>query len=829
MTSPASLLTSSSTWRSAWRQLRAEPGAAALVISGLALGLALTLLTVGFLRDTLWPDAHLPQVDRLVSFEWRVRGPGGGHSEWWSEVPTTALSRALRDTGAPVAEMSRVIVFPLLISAVDAQGAQHHARLVSVLADPDLEALFGIRPIAGDLRAALSSPAGVALTEDGANRLFGTTKVVGRPVTISTTVEGAPGQAQAALITLTVMAVIPSPNLNSTLIYDAIAGFNVPAAKAYVKSNEGWNWGNGKLYARLAPGATAAQVSDLAQHLLEQQPTPTGMPADFLKGGGWWAYLRAVLVPDIGLHGAGSGDRRLRLGSLAIAAAGVLALAIINFINLWSVRTLRRQREIGLRKSLGASATALGLQFFVEALGVAGLAGALGLLLAWWAEPAVSVLMQHSFDTPVLSPITVVLTGLLCVVIAAVSALPLTHIALRVRSAESLAGRSHSEGRASRWLRRVMTTLQFGAAALFAAMALTVAWQARYVADMPRGFAVDDRLAVDLPPEAMPPQVRSLLAQIQAWPDVIAAAASPDVPGRDLRKWYSQFSGPSGQPVNLRTGLEFTPGWLELYGVRVLAGRLTADHRAELAQNAAVLDRSAAALLGFANPEAAIGQMVNVNPEYRSGQPVTVVAVIDDLRFDRPRLPRSPSILTPVVEGPGVISVHSRDPALTRRKLADLINGMLPAAQAQVLSVREHQATTMAEDTRIGTLIGVTGLLALLLAAVGIYALAAYTLRLREREIVLRKLHGAGSGAITRLLTLEFAGVLLAACMVALPVAAWITQSYLSGFVERAPVGPGSVWVLLAAVALLAVVTALAVARHLRAALALRPLQALRG
>jgi putative ABC transport system permease protein len=173
--------------------------------------------------------------------------------------------------------------------------------------------------------------------------------------------------------------------------------------------------------------------------------------------------------------------------------------------------------------------------------------------------------------------------------------------------------------------------------------------------------------------------------------------------------------------------------------------------------------------------------------------------------------------------------VHSRNPAETRRKLEALVNETLPDAQAQALSVREQQARAMAEDTRIGQLIAITGALALLLAAVGIYALAAYTLRRREREIVLRKLHGAGAGAVARLLVKEFAGVLVAACVVVLPVAAWVTQLYLSGFVERAPVGPGSLWVLLAAVALLALVTAVAVARHLRAALALRPLQALRG
>ncbi|KQW45397.1 MULTISPECIES: FtsX-like permease family protein [unclassified Roseateles] len=812
-------------WRGAWRQLRAEPGPAALVIAGLALGLALTLLTVGFLRDVLRPHANLPEADRVIAFEWKTRSPGGGQSDWRNEIPNTPLSRALRDTGAPVGAMSRFISVPLLCRAIDAQGATHHARLATALVDPDFEALFGVRPLAGDLKAALTAPEGIALTEAGANKLFGSTQVVGRPVGALITVDGDDGQPQSVELTLTVMAVLPSPSLNSSVIYEALAGFNAPPAKAFVERASMWSWGNGHLYARLQPGATAGQVGALADRLLQQQPLPPGLPADFLKGGGSFATLRALPVLDLGLHGAGSKQRRLQLGSLGAAAGGVLALAVINFINLWSVRTLKRQREIGLRKSMGAGAPALAALFFVEALAVAGLAGALGLLLAWWGTPAVSVLMQHSFDAPVLAPSMVALTGLLCVAIAALSALPLTQIALRVRPAESLAGRSHSEGAASRWLRRLMTTVQFGAAALFTAVALTVAWQSRHVADMPRGFDVQDRIAVDLPWETRPAQTTALLARIHSWPEVVAAAASEDVPGREFGEWYIDYTGPGGQAIPVRSGVSFTPGYLKVFGMRVLAGRLSADHRAEVAQNGAVLDRSAVRALGFASPEVAIGQSV-----FDEGKPVRVVAVIDDIRIEGPRSRTMPHILTPVVErGFGVISVHSRNPAETRRKLTALVNDSLPDAQAQVLSVREQQARAMAEDVRIGRLIAITSALALLLAAVGIYALAAYTLRRREREIVLRKLHGAGAGAVAGLLVKEFAGVLAAACVVALPVAAWVTQFYLSGFVERAPVGPGSLWVLLAAVALLALVTAVAVARHLHAALALRPLQALRG
>ena len=220
------------------------------------------------------------------------------------------------------------------------QGVQHHARLVSILADPELETLFGIKPIAGDLRCAELAE-GVALTEDGANRLFGTTRVVGRPVTISTTVEGAGGKAEAALITLTVMAVIPSPNLNSTLIYDAIAGFQVPAPRPWwtaTKAGTGPTATCTRACSRVPQRRRSASWPSACWSNNPAQGPAGRLPEGWRLGGPRCAGGGA----DIGLHGAGSGDRRLRLGGLATAAGGVLALAVINFVNLWSVRTLRQ-------------------------------------------------------------------------------------------------------------------------------------------------------------------------------------------------------------------------------------------------------------------------------------------------------------------------------------------------------------------------------------------------------------------------------------------------------------------------------------------------------
>ncbi|MDR7270807.1 cell division protein FtsX [Pelomonas saccharophila] len=822
------LLSSPTFWRGAWRQLRAEPGPAALVIAGLALGLALALLTASFLQDTLWPDGDLPQRDRLVAFEWQVRGPGGIKTEWMGDVPTVPLQAALRESGAPMGLSSRVLFTQLPSRAADAGGRQRSTRLSIALADADVQALFGMRPLAGDLTAALSTPEGIALTAQAAERLFGTAQALGRNFTIALPPmpDGSPGGQFA----LTVKAVLPTPNPNGTLVFDAIAGFQAPAAKAYLKMSNSWYQGNGRLFARLLTGATPDQLSALAQRVMERQPLPPGFPTDFLKGGGKPAYLRAMPVADIGLHGAGSPYRRRWLGGLGAATAGVLVLAVINFVNLWSVRTLRRQREIGLRKSLGADAPRLAQQFFVEAAAVAGLGGLFGLLLAWWAMPLAEVLMQRQFHAPVVSAATVALTAVLCLAIAALSALPLTSIALRVRPAESLAGRSHSEGAASRWLRRLMTTLQFGAAAVFASLALTVLWQAEHAGVIPRGFDVQDRVAIDLPWEAQPAELNALLAGVRSWPEVIAASAADDVPGRDFSSWYGEFKGPGGQSVSLRIGVDFLPGYLQTYGMHVVVGRLSADHAAEVAQHAIVLDRSAVRALGFASPEAAVGQLLAAPSNIDGGRAATVVAVIDDIRLEGPRSPPQPHGIWPQAErAGGAIGVHSRDPQATRAKLTALVKQRFPDADAQALPMRDMLLQKVVDDARLGRLIGIAGLLALGLAAVGIYALAAYTLRRREREIVLRKLHGAGAGAVAGLLAREFAGVLAVAWAVALPLAAWMSQRYLADFVERAPVGPFSLWVLLAAVALLAAVTALAVARHLHAALALRPLQALRG
>jgi putative ABC transport system permease protein len=814
----------------AWRQLRADPAQSALVVVGLALGLALALIAALFMRSVTEADADRPAADRLITFEWRVRTPGGGQSVWYEDVPAGRLQAELAETGAPIEASAKLLVSNVTLRLDDGPGgAPRSVKVVAGLTDPAAVALLGLTALRGDVAAALASPEGLALTVSKAEQLFGTRDVLGRVVTAYMPVfDPAGGKRNESR--LVVMAVLADPRLQGAVSgYDALTGFNSSAARELL-AQEGsvWTFSAGKLFARLRPGATADELGARAQALLERQPAPEGLPADFLTGGGPWASLRAMPLLERPWHGAGSETRRMQLGGVVSAALAVLLLAVINFVNLWSVRTVGRQREIGLRKALGADVGALVRLFFVESLVVVGAAALLGLLLAWWAVPAFQVLMQQPLEVSLLSPGLLLGVAGGVVLIAAASALPLSSIAWRVQPQASLAGRQHSEGGAARWLRRVLTVVQFGAAALLSALAIVMLWQHRHAAQLPRGLEVQDRLAFDVPFGTTAARAAALVAQIKTWPEVVHASMSSDVPGRAFHSAVADYVGPGGERVTLGGVQQVGPGYFALYGVPVLAGRLSADHVPEQAQDAVVLERRAAARLGFASPQAAIGQTL-ARPGGKD-KPVVIVAVVDDLRLESARAPVMPHVFIPRAEiGYGAIGLHSRDVPATRARLATALREAFPDEAPQLLTLAEQQARHVADEQRIGRLIGAVGLIALALAAVGLYALAAYTLRRREREIVLRKLHGAGPGAVAWLIAAEFAGVLGAACAVALPLAAWLSERYLSGFTERAAMGPFSLWALLAAVALLALVTALAVARHLRAALALPPLQALRG
>jgi putative ABC transport system permease protein len=558
------------------------------------------------------------------------------------------------------------------------------------------------------------------------------------------------------------------------------------------------------------------------QDLFDHSPGTTEAPPEWRAGGRKAAFVRAVPLPRLPFDGTFSAWYLMLYGALSATALMMLGLAAINYVNLSSVRTLGRQREIAIRKSLGASPLRLTLQFITESSLVAMLAGSAGLLLAWLLAPSFADLLSVQFDSKLFAPTQLIGLVLGCLMLGLLTGLYPAHVALGVHCAPALQGRKQSEGVGGRHLRRAMTVLQFGAAMTLSAAAVVVVWQSEYMSQLDMGFKTEGLLALNLPSNLTPGQAEGLYGALKNHPTVQGLSVSDDVPGRNPMGSIRTFD--NGNSHALVRITQANLNFFGVYQIPILAGSLEGlalpDDDAQGVERPIVLDLTAVQALGFTNAQGAIGKRLT------SGTySLRVVAVVGAIKQESARASMQPQAFWLGEQVRGVLTLKGQNMAASRAAATEIWPRYFPDQVLEMNGVQEQLAQRYQLDRNIGRFIAATSLIALLLAAFGVYALAAYTVRRAALEIVIRKLHGAGHRHIAALLLKEFVPLLILAALVSLPLIWWMSQQYLAGFVERAAMGG---WPLLVALVGTVLMSLLAGLRHGLAAMAMRPVLALR-
>jgi putative ABC transport system permease protein len=317
------------------------------------------------------------------------------------------------------------------------------------------------------------------------------------------------------------------------------------------------------------------------------------------------------------------------------------------------------------------------------------------------------------------------------------------------------------------------------------------------------------------------PRTRALREAIARLPGVAGVAVShlPFSVGHNIV--VLRRAGGTATDVNLYA---VGPDFFDVYGVRPVAGRLYSPARDKSSDDdRVVLNAAAARQLGFPTPQAAVGQTVTGN---LGGRPMTVVGVAPDLRQRSARDGQQPSMFY-LNERVGGFTVRcSGDVDAVRRAIEALWPRYFPNEPVDIVRMSTLMTDIFyAEDLRLARLLAAASAIATAIAAFGIYVLAAYSVRRREKEIVLRKLYGAGHAAIAQLVAREFAALVGAGAVLGLPFAWVAIQRWLAPFAERAPIGA---WTLVAALLVAGVVALVATLRHALAAVRIRPVAALR-
>ena len=797
--------------RFAWQILVEEPVYAAVVVGGLAVGFATVILLLGFIVKSMTYDRFVPGHEQVhvVKTQFNYNGPGGA----WVQAAPQILKSELDRSGLAVKSSG----FLVLKSHFAVNNIPHQVRLA--LTHPDFQHVMKLPPVAaGDLGAALSRPDGIALTEDSARRLFGDTQVVGHIV-------------QSNGKTLQILAVIATPPENSTFPYDALAGpdnaiLSEELRVANYTSGDAWGWLNGGLFVRLDPSVTPADVERVLQRAIDDSPLVRSSPPELMTRLAGEKLMRirltpladAYLDPDVsaGVMTDLHGNLRVLQALLAVAVL-ILLLSAANYINLASARTLQRQREIAIRKIMGAGVLQVVRQFVGESVMVALIACCLGLGLAFIMKPFFADMVNRNL-TAMLGQGMVAATlgiGLLMGMLA--GAYP-AWVALKVRAGEALSGRGNSETRLGTHIRRLLTILQFTAAIALCAVSLAISQQTRYASAIDPGFDPKPLLIVDLVKPMSDPQAIAFRDAVKRLPGAAGVTVSVDAIGRHLANLIMPIRRDGGSMTTVQVK-GVLPDFFEVYRIKAEAGRLF-DPGRDANAKVVVIDAAAAKALGFPSVDAAIEQ--NLTDD--QGVKYRIVGIAPYIRFQPLNTNQEPTIYM-IDDAIGAMTVRARHgiPDLLPQ-MAALWKQYFPTNIMNATPAQAFFELQYADEVRVAHALALAAIIGFLIAGFGAYVLAAYTVQRRQREIVLRKLYGADAGAIGMLLLREFGALIGVSALLALPIGWYGIERYLAAYHEHAPL----VYLPLAFALVAALVIAfVSMARHTVLAMRMRPARAL--
>lgn len=805
--------------RDAWRGLRARRAAAAVSIGGLMLAMAACALLGVMALALAEPDPAISEPERVVLLDFRRQLPKPGP---WTTMTPIAFGPLLKQRQAPLDLVSR-----LSPGGIDFTLDGRLQPAFKLIADPDLVPLLNLKAVAGDLRATLQRHDGIAITRDLLHKLWGElppADAIGRRI------DGEGG-------VYTVGAVMPdtdprTPFWESNPMVGramAMVGYGTQGDTTSEDDRTAIHRPTGRVFARLKPGASAAQVGGWMHEAFVVSPNQATLPTEWRQGRDG-ASFRALPLTVLPFEGEGNETRWMALTALGAGAGLLLLLAAFNTMNLQTALLLQRQRETAVRRSLGANGAQLLRLWALEALLQLVLAAAGALLLAWWFAPPVGQwLLDLSPRQPVGDPLPgIVPAGVL---IGVLVLLPLilgvpAAAALRRAPAPALQGRTAGEGPWGRRVRQGLLAVQLTGAILLLSLAGVMALQQQHLLQADRGFDTRNRLWLGMMvnPEKMP-NLEGLVAALRAHPAIRHWAFSSARPAGDPFGQTDQLAAPGGAKQVLRV-TTVSPGFFDTYGMTLLAGQ----PRAGGGEAAVVIDAKAARGLGFATPQAAVGALIHggAGPDRVGDTPHRVVAVVRDVKLESAREPAQPQAFVLSDAPQWDLSVFGPDPVALHAALAQVWQQHGPKLPHMIQSADEQRADVYRVEARLTAALAGLAVLAVGVAMLGAYALVADTLRRRRTELVLRRLHGAGAGAIARRVATEFAWPLGLALLSGLPLVLLAGEAYLAGFVDRIdPVG-GVLLPAAAALAATVMVTALAAWRHTRIALALRPIEALR-
>jgi putative ABC transport system permease protein len=771
--------------RPGFRNILRQKGFSIINIAGLTLGFTACLLIGLFVRDEQQYDKFIPGSENI----YRVYQKTNGDVNNIIATSPPAFALALKQNFAEVEDAVRVIPFKskVLIEANDKKLYEENGFLV----DSNFFAMFPLHFRYGSAAKVFTDPKSIVISAAMAEKYFGKENPVGKDIRLSKDV-------------MRVQGVLENSEkfhlpLNFLISLNA-AGFPADMMQS-------WQWYPFNTYVKLKNGTGADQLQAKFQRFSKP----------FLKGEGDANVPYFQPLGQVHLYSSDfTYDMSIRgnityVKALTIIAVFILLIACFNFVNLATSRTLKRAKEVGVRKTIGAGRKELVIQFVGETILFAAISMVLAIAATGLLLPSLNQFTEKAIEFDLISnPLVGLTLAALTLVVGILAGFYPALVLSSFQPVKVLKGSIVSDAApgGTPWLRHGLVVIQFSLSVLLIISAIVVVNQVRYMHNKDLGFEKEQVLFFPMRGENLQKSYASFKNELLRYPEIASVSIGYGFPGDAFGDGLMTVKEKPEAKATKATQLMVDEDYIKTLGLKLLAGRnFSKDISSDV--SAYIINETAVRELGLGSAGQAIGKTLSW-PTWRKPDSVKtgpVIGVVKDFHYKSLHEKIEPSVLQiyPQAYSKVAVKISGSNIEPIIGEIKNVWNRYSPDYPIEYNFLDESFGKMYKGEDKLKTLLTLFTAITIFVSCLGLLGLAAYAAERRKKELGVRKVLGATVEGLVVLLSKDFVKLVLISLLLASPIAWYFMNRWLDNFPYRITIS----WWMFAIAGAIAVVLAL--------------------
>jgi putative ABC transport system permease protein len=747
--------------KSAIRNITSRPGYTLLNVLGMTIAITASLFLIMYVFHELSYDRYHDNIDRIYRVQSYIQEPDDEFTWILAQIPFAP--QVVRDY-PEVEKASRLFNVGRTLFRYNEE--EHNEERV-YYADSSFFEIFTYSLLDGALDGSLNRPNTIVLTETMADRYFGNESPIGKSL-------------QSGDDLYTVTAVIEDVPENSHILFDGLVSRST-------LPDEMGSWGQFGVftYLLLQEGTDVSFLEDKMKSMYDNYM------AGIFESMGINISYQLVPVKDIHLHSDSPQEPRPTGSILYVTIFGVVAfflllIAVLNYVNLSTARSAKRAKEISLRKVVGSSRAALIWQFQFESVFLTIASVLLGVVLIIILLPWLNTLSGKSFEiNSLLSPVFLLSLAGIIIVIGLIGGLYPSFYLSRFSPVEVMKGTARS-GNSKGLFRKVLTVVQFTISCAMIASTILVLKQLNYMKNMDQGWNMENVVTLIIPDNEPISKMKLMKERLAVNPEIINSTLTNVQMGDGSPKAIFSIEADEGMTQRGINMVVIDHDFTETLGIEVLEGRDFTNDLISDTISGVMVNETLARRMGWDDPigkrvQLGDGGQINgtvvglVKDYHQTGMYNAVESLLFLYRLDNPIM---------------YVKLNGNNVNGGIETLANIWGEVFPGKEFEYTFLSDNFLEQFGSDRNRSTIFFVFTILIIIIACLGLFGLASYTVERRTREIGVRKVFGATENRVLAMISFEFLILMVIALLIATPVVIIMMREWLQDYVYRISIGP---------------------------------------